>query len=143
MKIVYNLCFGGFSISEIAVLRYAELKGLKVYPEKDKFGFITYWTIPPGQQPKKRNMLDWADVPLEDKKAYNKAYTKHTISNRNIPRSDPLLVQVVEELGAGANGSYAELAIADIPAGTRYRIDEYDGSEQVMQIEDYDWEIAT
>jgi hypothetical protein len=51
-------------------------------------------------------------------------------------------VQVVEELGADADGQYAELAIADVPAGTKYRIDEYDGVESVMTIDDYHWSVA-
>jgi len=63
-------------------------------------------------------------------------------SQYDVSRTDPILVQVVEELGADADGEYAELAIADVPAGTKYRIDEYDGVESVMTIDDYDWSIA-
>ncbi len=62
---------------------------------------------------------------------------------RNIKRDDPVLVQVVEELGKAANGSFADLKIIDVPAGTRWRIDEYDGSESVMAVDDYEWSIAT
>ena len=36
MKVVINKCFGGFGLSEKAILRYAELKGLTVWPKKDK-----------------------------------------------------------------------------------------------------------
>jgi hypothetical protein len=52
------------------------------------------------------------------------------------------LVQVVEQLGDKANGSYAKLFITDVPSGTKYRIDEYDGLESVMTIDDYEWSIA-
>ena len=58
-------------------------------------------------------------------------------------RDDPLLVQVVEELGETANGPCALLAIHDVPAGARWRIDEYDGAESVMTVEDYDWKVAS
>lgn len=51
--------------------------------------------------------------------------------------------QRVEELGKKADGDCAELAIEDVPAGTAYRIDEYDGSERVMTNDSYDWKIAT
>jgi hypothetical protein len=51
-------------------------------------------------------------------------------------------VQVVEELGEDANTRFSELAIADIPEGTKYRIDEYDGSESVMTVDDYNWSVA-
>lgn len=93
-KIVYNGCFGGFSISAAAVKRYAELIGkeISVYPD--------------------------------------------------LPRHDPVLVQVVEELGEAANGRQADLRIANVPAGSKYRIDAYDGNESVMTPDDYYWSIA-
>jgi len=59
-----------------------------------------------------------------------------------IDRADPVLVQVVEELGDKANGTHARLRIADVPPGTHYRIDEYDGYESVMKIQDYEWKVA-
>lgn len=92
-KIVYNACYGGFSLSDAAIERYAEIKGITIY-------------------------------------------------DRAIERNDPALVQVVEELGDKANGSCTELFITDIPAGTLYRIDEYDGLESVMTIDDYEWKVA-
>ena len=92
-KIVYNVCFGGFGISQAAWERYVELGG------KAESGW-------------------------------------------DIERTDPILVQVVEEMGKSASGSFADLHIADLPAGTKYRIDEYDGSESVMTIDDYEWSVA-
>jgi hypothetical protein len=53
-----------------------------------------------------------------------------------------VLVQVVEELGEKANDSFADLYIVELPAGTVYRIDEYDGRESVMTNDDYDWSVA-
>lgn len=46
-------------------------------------------------------------------------------------RSDPILVQVVDELGVRANGRYAELAIAEVPEGLPWCTTEYDGKESV------------
>lgn len=63
-------------------------------------------------------------------------------SDGGIERDDPVLVQVVEELGAGASGRHARLGIAELPAGTLYRIDEYDGMESVMTQDDYEWRVA-
>ena len=62
---------------------------------------------------------------------------------RSIDRDDPTLIQVVEELGQAAGDKYSDLKIKDVPSGTRWRIDEYDGYEQVMTVDDYDWKTAT
>jgi hypothetical protein len=59
-----------------------------------------------------------------------------------VNRADPILAQVVEELGAAANGDFARLAIRELAPGTQYRIDEYDGYESVMTIDDYEWSVA-
>jgi hypothetical protein len=60
----------------------------------------------------------------------------------DIERTDPALVQVVEELGKKANGLSANLFITQLPTGTKYHIDEYDGLESVMTIDSYDWKVA-
>lgn len=95
-KVVYNNCYGGFSLSEKAIARYKEIKGS----------------------------------------------ISEQFYDRDIDRDDPALVQVVEELGKGANGFLASLRIEDVPAGTKYRIDEYDGNENVMTVDDYEWKVA-
>lgn len=63
-------------------------------------------------------------------------------AGRDIPRTNPFLIQVIEQLGSDANGSHAQLAIAELAPGTKYRIDENDGIEAVMAIDDYDWFTA-
>lgn len=98
MKVVYNGCYGGFSLSDVAITRYWEIKA-----EKPPAGWY----------------------------------------NCNIARDDPVLVQVVEELGEKANGGFASLGLADVPSGQRWRIDEYDGFESVMTVDDYEWHTAT
>ena len=42
---------------------------------------------------------------------------RHAEQNDEIPRDDPVLVQVVEELGTAANGQFADLAIAEVRRG--------------------------
>lgn len=63
-------------------------------------------------------------------------------SEWDLSRTDPVLIQVVEELGKVANSRYSELVIRDLEPGTRYRIDEYDGNESVVTVDEYDWETA-
>lgn len=48
-------------------------------------------------------------------------------------RSNPQLVKCVEKLGKLANGKYAELNVVEIPDGTEYQIEEYDGVEWVAE----------
>ena len=60
----------------------------------------------------------------------------------DLERDDPILVQVVEELGEEANGMFAALQIEELEVGTRYRIDEYDGYESVETESDYSWRVA-
>lgn len=120
-KIVYNTCFGGFGLSDAAVLRYGELKGIRFYLEKGQWSTV-FWLLPPEERVDNgANQSFWAD---------------------SIERDDPILVQVVEELGEAANGDYADLHITEISSGTLYRIDEYDGRERVMTVENYTWRTA-
>lgn len=51
----------------------------------------------------------------------------------DIERNDPLLVQVVEELGEMANGSYAKLKVVEIPDDIEWTIEDYDGDEWVAE----------
>lgn len=53
--------------------------------------------------------------------------------DRNIPRNDVALVQVVEEMGAMANGAFAKLKIVDIPDDVKWQIEEYDGNEWIAE----------
>lgn len=105
-KVVVNRCFGGFGLSDAAIRRYAELKGLTLYPENGPYGFIQYWT----SQEKDDSIYDG-----------------------DIPRDDPALVQAVEELGKLADGPHAYLEVVSFPAGVQWRIDEYDGQETVAE----------
>lgn len=58
-------------------------------------------------------------------------------------RSDPILIEAVEEIGLEKAASiFGSLSIEEIPAGVEYRIDEYDGNERVMTIDDYEWQVA-
>jgi hypothetical protein len=57
-------------------------------------------------------------------------------------RDDPLFAQAVEELGVQANEGFSCLQIRELPAGTLYRIDEYDGLETVMTQDEYTWSVA-
>ena len=125
-KIVYNACYGGFGLSDEAIQRYAEIAGITLYSRTDEYGFTSWCRVPAEEYEQLKGS--------ERNDAYFSVY--------DIERTDPALVQVVEELGDRANDTYSELYIEELLEGTRYRIDEYVGLESVMTIDDYDWRIA-
>lgn len=51
----------------------------------------------------------------------------------NIPRDNPTLVMVVEQLGEAADGDNARLKVVEIPADVNWYIEEYDGNEWVAE----------
>jgi len=138
-KVVYNAKFGGFNLSREACERYWEIKDQQVWIEEDKefksLGMFTVWLTPPEERIKQPE--NWHSLPLEERIAFNKQYSEQTWYGCDVSRHDPILVQVVEELGDKANGMCAKLAIANVSGP--YRIDEYDGNETVVEPDGYDW----
>ena len=125
MKVVINTCFGGFGLSPLAVKRYGELKGIPLYMYAEYGGHLRqvsydkeppfvpyYYTIP--------NLTEWQD--------------EYCFHERDIPRDDPILIRVVEELGDKANGEYAKLSIIEIPDEVDWEISEYDGNESIEEV---------
>jgi hypothetical protein len=53
-------------------------------------------------------------------------------SDDDISRNDPILIGVIEELGAAANGKCACLNIFEVPDGVDCEIHAYDGLEEVV-----------
>jgi len=135
-KIVINSCFGGFGLSAQAEKRYLELIGKKQflykrikYKSQDgknefrkangKADTLSTVTFTQNQGKKFEEIGDW------EKAGY--------FYNRDIPRDDPNLIKVVEEMGEKANDSCAKLTIVEIPDDVDWKIEEYDGSEWVSE----------
>jgi hypothetical protein len=107
MKVVINRCYGGFSLSGEAIELYLKKKDLKFTKEKGEyFSLIGY------------------DYHVEG----DELWYDHTLA-----RHDPILVQVVEELGDKANGRCAELDVIEIPDDVDYEVEEYDGKEWIAE----------
>lgn len=68
---------------------------------------------------------------LNKRKGTAYAYEGYDDVNYTISRADADLVAVVETLKEAASDKYAELAIAEVPDGAYWEIDEYDGWEAV------------
>lgn len=131
-KIVYNTCYGGFGLSHAAIMRYAEISGVTIYPF---FGSSWKGDIVPYDPTIHKIGFMGLHYYLDENK--EKYFSTHDIS-----RVDPALVQTVEELGVKANDSCASLAIEELPAGTQYRITEYDGHESVETQDNIGWSVA-
>lgn len=113
-KIAVNRCFGGFGLSEAATRRYLELKGLPCYVQHNSWGSFECFTKAPQDREHQYDGLFYA--------------------GRETERDDPLLIQVIEELGKDADGDCAQLAIVEIPDDVQWQIEEYDGAEHVAEV---------
>lgn len=136
-KIVVNRRHGGFGLSLKAQIRYLELVGKKCY-----FYERTKWaSANDGVEEYTR---------ISYKKAQN-AFSPYTITedlgkvvnelprddrfwyDGNLERTDPVLIQVVEEMGKEADDKYAELEVVEIPDDVEWEIDDYDGVETIHE----------
>ena len=131
MKIVINQCYSGFGLSGAGIKAYADRKGIPCYPEAGPDGFTTYWTVPKDQRI--TDTVRWEEMPTPERIAHNKARKAQTLTDIDIPRNDPALVAVVEELGQAASNFWAKLEIVEIPDDVEWQIEEYDGLEHVAE----------
>ena len=130
MKVILNKCFGGFDVSNEAYMLYAKKKGLELYryasdfvnfkkciykKTNDETLFKNYFI---------KDMGDNIEISSED-------YEKYNLYLDDGYRQDPILIEVVEELGKKASGRFGELEVVEIPDNCYYKIDEYDGVETI------------
>lgn len=143
-KIVINDCYGGFSLSHEAIMRYAELKGITLHPWIDDifkkvYGdratlsnpdmFIHYTFVPQDE---------YVEVAEEEKKKpispgrFRKSSLMY-FSDRAIVRTDPSLIQVIEEMKGKANARHSSLKIIEVPEDVEWTIEECAGVEWVSE----------
>lgn len=108
-RIVINTCHGGFSLSKPASILYLERAG-----------------------------IPYSLVPQADRDTQNRLGDKIVVNGqewyeRDMPRDDPILVDIVRQLGSKANGEYAKLKVVEVPPGVKWFIQEYDGREWVAE----------
>lgn len=60
-------------------------------------------------------------------------YDETNFYSRDIPRDDPALVQVVEQLGSASSDSFAKLKVIEIPDDVEWEIKECDGIEWIAE----------
>ncbi len=134
-KVAINRCWGGFGISNDALLALIAMKSKSVTAEP-----ISGYSGP-----------EWLEQTRKEYSIPFKAgFTKHEyidgvlvkddivyhIENDNDPefRAHPDLISVIERMGAKRASSHlAELVIVEIPSNVEFKIDDYDGMEKVCE----------
>lgn len=105
-KIAVNRCYGGFSISLGAARRMAEL----------------------GHRVAQKSVAEY-----DAGKRVSGEWFSHDIHDSDTSRADPILVQVVTEMGSASNGRYAAIEVVEIPDDVEWTIEDYDGREWVAE----------
>ena len=148
MKIVLNGCYGGFNLSYEAQALYLQAKGKQAYFYADVSSYDDY------TKKHQYTLINFADLSKVKKILYIYCSTTYqgdkvdhfpidVVNFCDIDRTDPILVSVVEAIGSkAASGRFASLEIREIPDGTLYKIDTYDGLEDIITQEDDDWILA-
>ena len=106
-KIVINKSYGEFCLSHAAFRHLRELGQREALQEED---LGAHW--PAGSRPDEPSLNQFG---------------------AQIPRDDQRLVQVVETLGASANGHAAALKVVEIPQDAQWQIEKTDGVEHVSE----------
>jgi hypothetical protein len=125
-KIVKNCCYGGFGLSPEAQIEYLRRKHGEVYAyERTE----DYNRIPledyEGTFGQAVTHIDQGDMAGEKLEGY--------FLDASVDRTDPVLAEVVEEMGEEANGSCAQLTIVEVPDDAEWFIDDYDGQETIRE----------
>jgi hypothetical protein len=135
MKVVINKCYGGFGLSPEAVIELYKIGS----PLIEK---ITIEKYTGGREKPEKYLKQFhkrADGFLEADGLMKTLYDpkEKVILSDNARddenRSHKDLVDVVEKLGAKADGWAANLKIVEIPDGIEWEIDDYDGIETVQE----------
>ena len=115
-KVAINRCFGGFGLSEEAFELLLTKKGIEF--EKCPAAF--------SMRSKEHDFYHKGHLGDD---AHFLAYYEFTQD-----RSDPDLIQVIEELGhEKAGGWSSELKIVEVPDDVKWHVHEYDGLEHVAE----------
>jgi len=150
-RVVVNRCYGAFCLSVKAQLEYAKRAGfhLWVYKEARNCGIPNtnanlYIEVPLDKIPPPGSMEDdfilltkqplpkWGDTEFH----YNPRFpdTVDIFYDTALSRDDPILVEVVKDLGEEANGFGSKLEIIEIPEDVDYEIYDWDGFESVHEV---------
>lgn len=142
MKVVVNRNNQFFDLSVLAIKRIAELNGIKCYFFKSKYNekdtssnyepvilkdtdSVWLHRVFNVDNPDdyEYESYDYIYSNDEKRKELNERANSIWIDNLWYDRSNPILIQVVEELGEKASTRYSKLEIIEIPDGIEYEIE--------------------
>lgn len=137
MKVVINAKYGGFGLSNEAIKLYAKKKGIPLYGYVEDYeaGWKPLGRRPllrEGINPEKEWLVYWVMNDLGDSPTHEELNAAEWFDKPE-GRSDPVLIEIIEELGKRADGNYAKLEIVEIPDDVDYVIEEYDGMEWISE----------
>jgi len=119
MEIMINKCYGGFDYSLQALKKYyeCELNGYTFEGDKLKDDKRILIRVCKSNKDK----LTSEEMRELDARGYE------------IERTDKKMIEIVKELGESASSPLAKIEIVEIPDGTEWEIEDYDGIEWVAE----------
>ena len=147
MKIVLNGCYGGFGLSYEAMFLYLHAKHQEAIFYADVSIYDNYTKVHKYQRvtlPEIRSSQFYMIYcTTKDQGELIHQFPEDVDDFHGIDRTDPILISIIETIGAeAASDIYSQLEVHDIPDGTLYKIDEYDGLETIITQDDDDWKAA-
>ena len=149
-KIAINRAIGGFTLSHKAVMRYAELIGITIFPYYQNLNNNTFVRLISEdiEHIDEHNRSDseeyygdpwyfYVNKNIIDRK--NSEIYDECFKVSDIKRDDSLLIQVIEELGDDATGSSGKIKVVDVPDDVDWEIEENDAGYEWVQEKPRKW----
>lgn len=144
MKIVINDCYGGYSLSPLAIKELAKIKGKECYFFEARLGSKEYKQITLEEAGKTFLFFSYSvsnpqDYNLDERdedgsyKSASEREEKIKLPSDPEDRTDKDLINVIEKLGKKANSRFSKLKIIEIPDDVEWEIEEYDGLEHIAE----------
>jgi len=121
MKIIINKCYGGWGLSDKAFEKYLDLCSISWYKRSSDSCWLG---------------SSYFSVPIDNSSTFEEEVERDNfrLYHNDIERTDPILIQVIEELGEEESSSrYSKLKIVEIPDDVEWEIQDYDGSEWIAE----------
>jgi len=123
MRIVINRCFGGFSLSDKA----------KQWLIDNKNWSVTSW-LDGNYKDRDADLVDNTTTDTMPTSIFGRYSMARHDQYEDDFRNNPDLIACIDAIGPEkASGSCAQLEIVQIPDGTDYTIEEYDGLEHIAE----------